>query len=339
MHAPRSLLKDVLKQSLATAAIAGAVCAPVQAAEWQPTKAVEITVPAGAGGASDQMARLIQGIIIKHQLMKQPVIVMIKGGASGAEGIMDVKASKGDPHKLLIALSSLYTIPLATNLPFNWRDLTPVAMIAMDEFLLWVHSDTPYKTPKEYLAAVKAGNGSFKMGGTGSKREDHIITVALDKIAGAKFTYIPYKSGGEAATQLVGKHTDSNVNNPSENIAQWRAGQVRALCVFADRRMVYKAKVTADQSWADIPTCRESGVDFEYQMLRALLLPSGVTPEQVAFYEGLTKKVVATPEWKDYVEKNALKEVFLTGKDFAAFLEKDEAFHKKLMAEAGFLAK
>jgi putative tricarboxylic transport membrane protein len=214
-----------------------------------------------------------------------------------------------------------------------------VAMIAMDEFLLWVNSETPYKTPKEFLAAVKAAPpGTFKMGGTGSKREDHIITVAIDKVAGTKFTYIPYKSGGEAATQLVGKHIDANVNNPSENIAQWRAGQVRALCVFSPR-MAYTEKITKDQSWADIPTCKESGVDVEYQMLRAFFLPGGTTKEQVAFYADLLKKVSATPEWKEYLAKQALKDMYLTGPDFVKFLEKDEAFHTKLMNEAGFAGK
>ena len=196
---------------LAGAFLAWALAAPALA-DWQPTKAVEIVVPAGAGGAADQMARTIQGIVLKHQLMKQPILVMNKSGASGAEGIMDVKDAKGDPHKLMAAFSAIYTLPVAVNLPFNWRDLNPVAMTALDEFLLWVNVETPYKTAKEYLAAVKAGTPeSFKMGGTGSKREDHIITVALDKINGTKFTYIPYKSGGEAATQLVGKHIDSNV--------------------------------------------------------------------------------------------------------------------------------
>jgi putative tricarboxylic transport membrane protein len=326
-------------QPLAGALLACAIVAPAQA-DWQPTKAVEIVVPAGAGGASDQMARMIQGIVVKHQLMKQPIMVMNKSGASGAEGIMDVKDAKGDPHKLMVAFSAIYTLPVAVNLPFNWRDLNPVAMVALDEFLLWVNSETAYKTPKEYLGAVKAAApGAFKMGGTGSKREDHIITVALDKITGTKFTYIPYKSGGEAATQLVGKHIDSNVNNPSENIAQWRAGQVRALCVFSGQRMVYKDKVTKDQSWADIPTCKESGVDVEYQMLRGFFIPAGTTKDQVAFYADLLKKVSATPEWKDYLAKQALKDQYLTGTDFVKFLEKDEAFHNKLMNEAGFAHK
>jgi tripartite-type tricarboxylate transporter receptor subunit TctC len=278
--------------------------------------------------------------VLKNQLMKQPILVMNMGGASGAEGIMDVKGAKGNPHKLMVAFSAIYTLPVAVNLPFNWRDLNPVSMIALDEFLLWVNSETAYKTPKDYMAAVKAAApGTFKMGGTGSKREDHIITVALDKITGSKFTYIPYKSGGEAATQLVGKHIDSNVNNPSENIAQWRAGQVRALCVFSAQRMVYKEKVTADQSWADIPTCKESGVDVQYQMLRGFFLPGGTTAEQAAFYADLLKKVVATPEWKDYLAKQALKDIYLTGPDFVKFLEQDETFHNKLMNEAGFAHK
>jgi tripartite-type tricarboxylate transporter receptor subunit TctC len=340
------MIRPTLKQSnraclwpLCAAALSLALCAPAQSA-WEPTKPVEVIVPAGAGGASDQMARTIQGIIVKHQLMKLPMLIMNKSGASGAEGIMDVKSAKGDPHKLMVAFSAIYTLPIAVNLPFNWRDLNPVAMIALDEFLLWVNSEAPYKTPKDYLAAVKsAAPGTFKMGGTGSKREDHIITVALDKIAGAQFTYIPYKSGGEAATQLVGKHIDSNVNNPSENIAQWRAGQVRALCVFSEQRMVYKEKITKDQSWGDIPTCKESGVDVEYQMLRAFFLPGGTSKDQVAYYADLLKKVIATPEWKDYIAKQALKETYLTGQDFVKFLEKDEAFHNKLMQEAGFASK
>lgn len=336
----RKLFNNASLLPLSLAALTCAATLPTHAAAWEPTRPVEVIVPAGAGGASDQMARTIQGIIVKHKLMAQPMLVMNKSGASGAEGIMDVKSAKGDPHKLMVAFSAIYTLPIAVNLPFNWRDLNPVAMIAMDEFLLWVNAETQYKTPKEFLAAAKAaGAGNFKMGGTGAKREDHIITVALDKIAGTKFTYIPYKSGGEAATQLVGKHTDSNVNNPSENVAQWRAGQVRALCVFSEQRMTYKDKVTKDQAWADIPTCKESGVDVQYQMLRAFFLPSGTSKDQLAFYAELLKKVIATPEWKEYVAKQALKENYLTGQDFVKFLEKDEAFHNKLMNEAGFASK
>jgi tripartite-type tricarboxylate transporter receptor subunit TctC len=125
--------------------------------------------------------------------------------------------------------------------------------------VLWDNTTLPYKNVKEFIAAAKAANPPFKMGGTGSRREDHVLTVFMEKKTGAKFAYLPYKSGGEAATQLVGNHTAANVNNPSENLEVWRAGQVRALCVFDKERIGYKTKVTETQSWNDIPTCKEEG--------------------------------------------------------------------------------
>jgi len=163
--------------------------------------------------------------------------------------------------------------------------------------------------------------------------------VFLEQKTGAKFAYLPFKSGGEAATQLVGNHTQSNVNNPSENLEVWRANQVRALCVFDKERIQYKSKVAGDMSWNDIPTCREEGVDVQYLMLRAMFLPGKVTPEQSAFYVDLFKKVSETPEYKDYMEKQALKPIFLTGNDMVKFLEEDDRLNSSLMEEAGFVAK
>src|ERR671927_413857 len=171
-------------------------------------------------------------------------------------------------------------------------------MMALDEFILWVPADTPYKTAQDYIAAVKAEPGKFKMGGTGSKQEDQIITVAIEKATGAKFSYIPYKGGGEVAVQLVGKHVDSTVNNPIEAVAQWRGGKVRPLCVFDSKTLPYPDKIVGDQAWSDIPTCKSSGLDIEYLMLRGIFMPAGVTQDQVDFYVDLLKKVRETPEWK-----------------------------------------
>ena len=157
----------------------------------------------------------------------------------------------------------------ATGLPFNWKDLTPVAMLALDKFVLWVHADSPYKQAGDLTKAIQRGEPSkFKMGGTGSKQEDQIITVAMEKQADVKFTYVPFKGGGEVAVQLVGKHVDSTVNNPIEAVAQWRGGKLRPLCVFDSKRMPYKAKVTDTMAWSDIPLCKESGLDVEYVMLQ-----------------------------------------------------------------------
>jgi tripartite-type tricarboxylate transporter receptor subunit TctC len=319
--------------------VAAAGLSQAALAAWEPTKTVEFIIPAGTGGGADQMARFIQGIVAKHKLMKQPMVVINKAGGAGAEGFLDVKESKGDPHKLIITLSNLFTTPLATHTPFNWRDLTPVQMMALDNFVLWVNAETPYKTPKEYVAAVKAGDGKFKMGGTGSKQEDQIITVAIERQTGAKFTYISYRGGGEVAVQLVGKHVDSTVNNPIEAVAQWRAGTLRPLCVFDSKRMPYKTKVTKTMSWYDIPTCKETGLDVEYVMLRGIFMPGGVTPDQVQYFVDLLKKVRETPEWKYFLEQGAFNQTTLNGKDYEAWVAREEARHILLMREAGFLAK
>ncbi len=315
------------------------VAASAATAAWEPTKSVEFVVPAGTGGGADQMARFIQGIVAKGNLMKQPLIVVNKGGGAGAEGFLEVKGAKGDPHKIIITLSNLFTTPMATGVPFNWKDLTPVSMMALDQFVLWVNAESPYKTAKEYVDAVKkAGPNKFKMGGTGSRQEDQIITVAIEKQTGAKFTYIPFKGGGDVAVQLVGKHIDSSVNNPIEAVAQWRGGKLRPLCVFDDERMPYKQKVTENMSWYDIPPCKQAGVDVDYLMLRGIFMPPGVTEDQKVFYVDLMKKVRATPEWKDFMEKGAFNTTALMGDDYRTWVGKEEQRHQQLMKEAGFLA-
>jgi len=313
--------------------------APISAqAAWEPTRPVEFIVPAGTGGGADQMARTIQGIVTKHGLMKQPMVVINKAGGAGGEGFLDVKGARGNPHKLVITLSNLFTTPLATGIPFSWKDITPVAMMALDEFVLWVNADTPYKSVKEYVEAVKKEPGKFKMGGTGSKQEDQIITVAIEKSSGAKFSYIPYRGGGEVAVQLVGKHVDSTVNNPIEAIAQWRGGSVRPLCVFDNKQLAYKDVIAEGKSWSDVPTCKSEGLDVEYLMLRGIFTSPGATKDQVDYYVNLLQKVRETPEWASLMKDGAFNQTFMTGAEYAKWVENEEKRHQALMKEAGFLA-
>src|SRR5258705_13185550 len=225
-------------------------------AEWEPVRPVEFIVPAGTGGGADQMARTIQVIVTKHNLMKQPMVVINKSGGAGGEGFLDLKTSGGNPHKIIITLSNLFTTPLATGIPFNWKDLTPVAMLALDEFVLWVNAEQPFKTAKDYVDAVKAAPaGTIKMGGTGSKQEDQIITVAIEKAIGARFTYIPYKGGGEVAVQLVGNHVDSCVNNPIEAVAHWGGDKARPLCGFGRKKEDCGEKSAGGVSRGGTPNC------------------------------------------------------------------------------------
>jgi putative tricarboxylic transport membrane protein len=321
---------------LAAIAVASTIALPTFA--WQPTKNVEFVVPAGSGGGADQMARKIQAIITKNNLMKQSMTVVNKSGGAGAEGFLDVKGAKGDPHKIIITLSNLFTTPLATGVPFSHKDMTPVAMLALDQFVLWVNAETSYKVAGDLVKDVKANPSKMKMGGTGSRQEDQIITYAIEKATGSKFTYVPYKGGGEVAVQLVGKHVDATVNNPIEAIAQWRAGKLRPLCVFSGKAMPYPAKV-ADKSWQDIPLCSSQGLNVEYEMLRGIFMPAGVSKEQVGFYVDLFKKVRETADWKAFMEEGAFNQQFMSGDEYGKWVVNEEARHMKLMDEAGFLAK
>jgi putative tricarboxylic transport membrane protein len=334
-------LERIRRWALVPLAALGLAFAPPRSAfAWEPSRQVELIVPAGAGGGADQMARFIQGVITKHGLMQKPLVVVNKSGGAGGEGFLDMKQSQGNPHKIIITLSNLFTTPLATGIPFSYRDLTPVAMLALDQFVLWVNAAAPQQTAQQYLAALRAGpDNAFSMGGTGSKQEDQLITTAIERVAGKKLTYVPFKGGGDVAVQLVGGHVNSTVNNPLEAVAHWRADKLRPLCVFWTERMASTKKVTASQSWNDIPTCKEGGIDVTYQMLRGIFLPGGATPEQVSYYLGVLEKVRALPEWQEFIETGAFDASFKTGADYVAWLEQAEAMHRTLMRDANFLAK
>jgi tripartite-type tricarboxylate transporter receptor subunit TctC len=316
--------------------LVGGLAAPLEA--WEPTKPVEFIVPAGTGGGADQMARLIAPLVEKYKLSPRPLVVVNKAGGAGAEGFTYVKAKSGDAHTIIITLSNLFTTPLHTGVPFNWKDLTPVARLALDEFILWVNTERPdkkeFKSAKEYIAAVKEGSGGdnrMKMGGTGSAQEDQIITIQLEQALGLKFIYVPFKGGGEVCANLVGNHVDSTVNNPIECAGHWKAGRVRPLAVFDTKRL-------AAAGWGDIPTVKEAlGADISYLMLRGIFGAPGMPAEAVAFYQGMLQKVYDSPEFKEYLEKGALNPAWQTGPDYVKWLESAEALHQDLMKKGGLL--
>ena len=310
------------------------LCSPADAA-WEPTKPIEFVIPAGTGGGADQMARLIAGIVEKHKLSPRPIIVVNKSGGAGAEGFLHVKGKKGDGHTMIITLSNLFTTPLHTGVPFSWKDLTPMARLALDEFILWVNAETPYKTAKEYVAAVKerSGGDRMKMGGTGSAQEDQILTIQLEQATGAKFTYVPFKGGGEVCVNLVGKHVDSTVNNPIECASHWKAGRVRPLAVFDTGRI-------AVPEWKDIPTVKEAvGADISYLMLRGIFGPPDMPKAALEWYQAMLKKVYETPEFKDYLNQGALKPAWETGPELVKWLGEAEQLHRDLMTKGGLLKK
>jgi putative tricarboxylic transport membrane protein len=307
-----------------------------RAQAWQPTKPIEFVIPAGTGGGADQMARLIAGIAEESKLSPRPLIAVNKSGGAGAEGFLYLKEKKGDPHVIIITLSNLFTTPLHTGVPFNWKDLTPLARMALDEFILWVNAETPYKTAKEYIAAVKEKSGGanrMKMGGTGSAQEDQIITIQLEQALGVKFTYVPFKGGGEVCVNLVGKHIDSTVNNPAECVSHWKADRVRPLGVFDTARV-------SDADWKAIPTIKEAlGADIHYLMLRGIFAAPGIPKEAVQWHIDFLKKVYDSDKFKKYLSDGALKPAFSTGQEYVQWLDENEKLHRQLMEKGGLLKK
>jgi len=311
--------------------------APARA--WEPSAPIELVVPAGTGGGADQMARLIQKLVADNRLSRQPVNVVNKSGNSGVEGLLYVKAARGDPHKLIITLSNLFTSPLAAGVDFSWRDITPVQMLALDQFVLWVNAASPHQTAKDVVDAMRNGApGAMKFGGTGSKQEDQIISVLLETAASTRVNYVPLKGGGDVARALATREVDMTVNNPIEAEALWREGAVRPLCVFDGKRLEYSTKVAGNQAWSDLPTCMSFGIPVQYLMMRGIFTTPGTTPEQVAYYNQLLDKVRALPEWKTFMARGAFNPTSMTGAPFAQWLDRADSFHRVLMREAKFKA-
>ena len=265
--------------AVAVLGIAQALAPASALAAWEPTRPVEFIVPAGTGGGADQMARTIQGIVTKHGLMKQPMVVINKAGGAGGEGFLDVKASRGNPHKLIITLSNLFTTPLATGIPFSWKDLTPVAMLALDEFVLWVNAEKPYKT-REGIHRRRQGRATARSrwAAPAPSRKTRSSPSRSRRRPARSSPTSRTSGGGEVAVQFVGNHVDSSVNNPIEAVAQWRGGKLRPLCVFDGKQLDYQDKIAGDMAWSDIPTCKSQGLDIEYLMLRGIFMTPGRHP-------------------------------------------------------------
>jgi tripartite-type tricarboxylate transporter receptor subunit TctC len=177
------------------------------------------------------------------------------------------------------------------------------------------------------VAAVKtAGADNWKMGGTGTGQEDSLVTAMLEKAYGIKHTYVPFKGGGTVAKNLVGKHVEATVNNPSEQLGFFQAGKSRPLAVFTPERL---------EAFPDVPTFKELGHDLVYYMQRSVMGPPDMPAEARAFYEGVFNKVHESAEWKDYTSKKALYRSWLTGDDLMAYFLGEREKHREILKASG----
>jgi len=310
--------------ALATAASAALMAAlPAAAADWKPQKPVEMVIMAGQGGGADRLARLFQSIIQKEKLSAMPVLPVNKGGGSGAEALRYLKDKEGDNHVIMATLNSYYTTPLRTDIGVNIEEFTPIARMAIDTFVLWVNADSDIQNLDDYVAAVKAAGGAWKMGGTGTGQEDSLVTSMLETEFGLDITYVPFKGGGDVAKNLVGGHIESSVNNPSEALGFYQAGKLRPIAAFTPERI---------NVFPDTPTMTELGHDLVYSMQRSFVAPKGMDPEAVAYYVEMFEGLNTNEEWQTYTSEKALNADFLTGDDLQAYFLQEREKHSALLS-------
>ncbi len=297
-------------------------------AAWKPKKPVELVIMVRKGSADDRLARFIQGIIKKKNLSNVPFVPINKGGDSGAEALRYLRDKSGDNHIIMATLNSYYTTPLRNpGLGVDISKFTPIARLAEDTFQLWVHTDTDIKNVDDYVAAVKkAGPANWKMGGTNMGAEDSLVTAMLEGSYGLKVTYVPFGDGRTVAKQLIDKHINSTVNNPSEQVGFWQAGKSRPLATFTPTRV---------KAFPNVPTFRELGHDLVYFEQRSIIAPPGINKQVQAYYVDVFSKVYKSKEWRVYLSKNGIIPAWLTGAKLTKYFVAQRAAHRKLLKSLG----
>ncbi|HBT44087.1 MAG TPA: hypothetical protein DEB21_19435 [Rhodospirillaceae bacterium] len=324
----KTFVKKLLGVGITVGLVSGfTAIAGKTALAWEPVKPIQFVVMAGKGGGADKLARLIQSIIEKHKLSPKPVTPINKPGGSGAEALVYMKNHKDPDHAIMVTLNSFYTTPMRQpKLGVDPMTFAPIARMAEDTFVLWVHKDAGIKTVDEYVKAAKAAGNQWIMAGTGKASEDNLLADFLNAAYGLNMKYVPYKGGGKVAKQLAGKHANSTVNNPSEALGFYEAGTVVPLASFTDERL---------PMFKEVPTFKELGQDFVYYMQRSVVGAPGMSKDALAFYQGVFKKVYETTEWQTYIKKKSLQGELLQGDALASYWKRENEVHRKMLVKMG----
>src|SRR5215213_5567800 len=287
---------------------------PLSLAQKYPSKTVEVVVPYAPGGGTDNLVRMITGIIDENKWSPVPLNVNNRAGGSGAVGYNYLINKKGDSHVIAGATPMIVSGKIEGRLPGDHRDAMTILMIvAIDELMLSVRDESPFKTIEDFVRAARAKPGGLTVGGTATLTEDHIFTYLFEKAANIQVKYVPFNSGGEVTTALMGGHIDAGVMNPNEIVAQIEAAKARNLAVAARKRL-------ADAP--EVPTFAERGYEFYWEQMRGVVGPANMAPEAVKWWQDTLRKVTETKKWKeDYIRRNLLTPTQWTGEEANKYLD------------------
>ena len=303
---------------------------PPAYAEWVPSKTVQFIVMAGKGGGADKATRFLVDVIGKRKLAPVSFEIVNMPGKSGSEALSTLKKKAGDPHVLLFTLNSFYTAPIDhPEIGVDIKTFTPVARMAEDVFLLWVHSDrADISTLDDFVKAAKAKGNKWIMAGTGVGAEDNLLTDFMNAQYGLNMTYQDKGGGGEVAKELAEKRADSTVNNPSEQDEFYPKGITKPIVAFTPKRLpAYPAK----------PTLRETGMDFSYFMQRSVVAAPGLSAEQAAYWSKLFHQIYGSEDWKTYARENSLGGDFLSGQALTDYWVTEREKHIRWKAALGLM--
>ena len=324
-------LRSIAAATACVALLLAGPTATAQASKY-PSKNFDIVVPFAPGGGTDNLMRMITGIIEENKWSPVPMVVTNKPGGSGTVGYAYVISKKGDPYVIAGATPMVVSGKLQGRLSGNHRDaMTTLMIVAIDELMLSVRTESPYKTIEDFVAAAKAKPGTLTVGGTGIHNEDHIFVHLMEQAAKIKVKYVPFNSGGEVTAALMGGHVDAGVMNPNEIVAQVEAGKAKNLAVAAKKRMT---------DAADVPTFAEKGYPFYWEQMRGVVGPANMAPEAVAWWQDTLKKVTQSKKWQqEYIKPNLLTPTDWTGEEANKYLDSITGSYESALGALGGLKK
>jgi tripartite-type tricarboxylate transporter receptor subunit TctC len=288
------------------------------AQETYPSRPITIVAPFPPGGVADLTARPVAAAMEK--VLKNPVGVVNKTGAAGAVGMQSVATSKADGYTLLLALSSISIIPEADKIfgrppAFTVEQFAPIALISADPTVLVVRSESAWKTAAEFIEDARKRPNQISYSSSGVYGTLHMAMELLSHAAGIKLRHVPYAGAGPALTAVLGGHVDALASGPAVVLPHIKAGKLRALAGWGDRRVA---------ALPDVPTFRELGYpDAEFYIWAGLFAPRG-TPEPVLMtLRDAVKGAVAEPEFKAAMDRLETPVVFKQGEEFQKFFDAD----------------
>lgn len=303
---------SALWRAASAAVFAGALAtaAPVAAQDYpSQDETLDWTIAFGPGGGNDIMARTIIDILNTYDLYPGDIQAENRSGGSGAVGWGYLYAQSGSGYGISTTSGSFVTTPLQADTPWKPGDFTPVALLATDDLVLVVNSDSEIDTIDEFIAHAK--KNPINIGGTGSVNVDFIVPTLFAQRAGFEFDYVSFNSMSEQTTALLSNALDAMVGNPGEILGLIESGELRPL--------VFSGQVTPDVL-EGVPTMGDVGYDIGVSMPRGLILPPDAPKEAQQWWIETMRKVVETPEWAKYIEGNTLTPTVIYGDDFTTFL-------------------